>query len=172
MQVLPEFENLFSATGYLGEKPTLSPTYAEYDNGKYVFYYYDNFVNSSDLAGWSILTTGLDSATSFSYSASDGLHFNNVSGAYWNQLISPYKITFPQTSIANNPYIYQNSTSKWNQPFSIFETSNQSSVLRFYVNANSNDSGICCWIQRRSILYAHCINYSRRIKSPGYNDRT
>ena len=35
----------------------------------------------------------------------------------------------------------RNSTSKWNQPFSIFETSNQSSVLRFYVNANSNDSG-------------------------------
>ena len=55
--------------------------------------------------------------------------------------ISPYKITFPQTSISNNPYIYQNGTSKWNQPTSIFETLNQSSVLRLYDIANSNDSG-------------------------------
>ena len=37
MQVLPEFENLFSANGYLGEAPQLSSAYAEYDNGKIVF---------------------------------------------------------------------------------------------------------------------------------------
>ena len=53
MQVLPEFENLFSVTGYLGEAPQLSSTYAEYDNGYYVFVkgipqgFYQNFAGTS-----------------------------------------------------------------------------------------------------------------------------
>ena len=47
MQVFPEFENLFSSTGYLGEAPQLSSSYAEYDNGKYVFNFYDNFAGTS-----------------------------------------------------------------------------------------------------------------------------
>ena len=42
MQVFPEFENLFSANGYLGEAPQLSSNYAEYDNGIHVFTAYFN----------------------------------------------------------------------------------------------------------------------------------
>ena len=68
MQVLPSFENLFSATGYLGEAPQLSSIYAEYDNGIYVFgqgnYY--NFISSSQLSGWT--------DSSITYTVSDGLH--------------------------------------------------------------------------------------------------
>ena len=52
MQVLPSFENLFSATGYLGEAPQLSTTYAGYDNGKYVFNEYWNFAGTSLPSGW------------------------------------------------------------------------------------------------------------------------
>ena len=54
MQVLPSFENLFSANGYLGEAPELSPTYAQYDNGIYVFNYYENFVGTSLPSGWTV----------------------------------------------------------------------------------------------------------------------
>ena len=36
LYVLQSYENLFSSTGYLGEAPQLSSTYAEYDNGKYL----------------------------------------------------------------------------------------------------------------------------------------
>ena len=36
MQVLPQFENLFSANGYLGEAPQLSATWGEYNNYKQV----------------------------------------------------------------------------------------------------------------------------------------
>ncbi len=153
MQVLPSFENLFSANGYLGENPTLSTVYGQYDNGKYVFNYYDNFKNTSDLKGWSILTTGAASATSFNYSSSDGLHFNNVSDTVWNQLISPYRITYPQTAISNNPYIYQNFTSKWNNPLFLFVTGNQSSILRFFADANSNTSHMLYTISNNASRY-------------------
>ena len=52
MQVLPSFENLFSATGYLGEAPELSTIYAQNDNGRFVFSssdgqsFYTNFVGN------------------------------------------------------------------------------------------------------------------------------
>ena len=42
-EVFPEFENLLSANGYLGEAPQLSSVYAEYDNGKTVFPFYEDF---------------------------------------------------------------------------------------------------------------------------------
>ena len=42
-EVFPEFDNLFSANGYVGLAPQLSPTYAEYDNGKMVFPFYEDF---------------------------------------------------------------------------------------------------------------------------------
>ena len=42
MQILPSFDNVFSANGYLGEAPQLSPVYAEYDNGVNVFPIYFN----------------------------------------------------------------------------------------------------------------------------------
>ena len=63
MQVLSSFENLFSATGYLGEASQISSTYAKYDNGKYVFPVYYNFINTTEASGWAgenyIINNGL-----------------------------------------------------------------------------------------------------------------
>ncbi|MEM3846313.1 MAG: hypothetical protein QXU98_11520, partial [Candidatus Parvarchaeota archaeon] len=56
MNVYPSFENLFSATGYLGEAPQLSPTYAEYDNGADVFPFYDNFAGTTLNSDWTVLS--------------------------------------------------------------------------------------------------------------------
>jgi hypothetical protein len=47
MLILPSFENLFSATGYLGEAPQLSSVYGNYDNGKKVFNFYTNWANKT-----------------------------------------------------------------------------------------------------------------------------
>ena len=52
MMILPQYENLFSNTGYLGEAPQLSLNYAEYDNGLKVFPLYYNFINTIEVSGW------------------------------------------------------------------------------------------------------------------------
>ena len=54
MYVYPSTNNFFSSTGYLGEAPQLSSTYAEYDNGVKVFINYWNFIGSSLPSGWTI----------------------------------------------------------------------------------------------------------------------
>ena len=45
LQVLPSFEDVLSATGYIGEAPQLSSVYAADDNGKLVFPFYENFAS-------------------------------------------------------------------------------------------------------------------------------
>jgi hypothetical protein len=52
MEVLASSDNEFSANGYLGEAPTLSTTYGQYDNGKMVFEFYDNFAGTALSPGW------------------------------------------------------------------------------------------------------------------------
>ena len=52
MDVYLTSDNLFSSTGYLGEAPQLSSSYAEYDNGRFVFNYYQNFSGSGLPSGW------------------------------------------------------------------------------------------------------------------------
>ncbi|MEM3844072.1 hypothetical protein, partial [Metallosphaera sp.] len=84
MNVYPQFENLFSATGYLGEAPQLSATYAEYDNGLLVFSssnsYYDDFVNSNSLSAW--VSGSPEQAGSMPY-ADNGLWWNShIAGGY------------------------------------------------------------------------------------------
>ena len=73
MQVLPSFENLFSATGYLGEAPQLSSVYGEYFNAPLVFPLSSDFINNSSLTnglfdGYPGLTVGDP------YYAHNGLH--------------------------------------------------------------------------------------------------
>ncbi len=68
MRVLPFNKNLFNATGYLGEAPQLSSTYAEYDNGRYVFSYYWNFSGTSLPSGWN--------ANGVNYNVSNGLYLS------------------------------------------------------------------------------------------------
>lgn len=47
LTVYADTVNNFNSTGYLGEAPQLSPHFAEYDNGKYVFNNYWNFAGTS-----------------------------------------------------------------------------------------------------------------------------
>ena len=58
MQVLPSFENLFSATGYLGEAPQLSPIYGEYFNLPLVTPYATDFQSYSEFKGYIDNVTG------------------------------------------------------------------------------------------------------------------
>lgn len=55
--------NLFSISSHLpsefaGEAPELSPTYAQYDNGRAIFSFYDNFATASSLSSWSYSLAG------------------------------------------------------------------------------------------------------------------
>ena len=60
MQVLPSFENLFSATGYIEQAPQLSQAYAEYDNGANVFTAYSNFVGTNLPSDFTSYIAGLE----------------------------------------------------------------------------------------------------------------
>ncbi|MCL4373798.1 MAG: hypothetical protein M1360_02870 [Candidatus Marsarchaeota archaeon] len=44
--------SVMSSVGPTGEAPQLSPTYAQYDNGAYVFNVYQNFAGTSCPSGW------------------------------------------------------------------------------------------------------------------------
>ena len=77
-EVFPEFDNLLSATGYLGEAPTLSTTYGQYWNANKVFPYAIDF---SNLSGWSI-ASGTPKTTS------QGLNLTN-SSIYSNNTYDP-----------------------------------------------------------------------------------
>ena len=82
MQVLPSFENLFGATGYLGEAPQLSSTYAEYDNGRYVFPVYFNLHNSTT-SGFSVSYLTVDNGLNFTVNeTSNGYGFTQVAFTY------------------------------------------------------------------------------------------
>ena len=82
IQIFPTFENLFSANGYLGEAPQLSSTYAQYDNGKYVFVNYWNFAGTTLPS--SFTTAGTSSG---SYSQNNGITLSDSSYLY--EIITP-----------------------------------------------------------------------------------
>ena len=65
MQVFPEFENLFSENGYLGEAPQLTSIYAQYDNGKNVFPYYEDFKGTTMPSNMEVLPYGENQAGNF-----------------------------------------------------------------------------------------------------------
>ena len=75
--------NLFSISshmhsGLVGEAPELSPTYAQYDNGRSVFNFYDNFATASSLSSWTYSLPG------GSFTINNGLTVNfATSGQYF-----------------------------------------------------------------------------------------
>ena len=55
IEIFNQNTNLLSANGHIGEAPQLSSVYGEYDNGKYVFNFYDNFAGKSlNTSIWSV----------------------------------------------------------------------------------------------------------------------
>lgn len=85
MGFYPLSTNNFNAAGYLGEAPTLSPSYGQYDNGNLTFSFYDNFAGTTLSRAW--YTTG---AVGY-YSVNNGLTVNPYSVAgYAFTLVNPY----------------------------------------------------------------------------------
>jgi hypothetical protein len=74
MQVLPSFENLFSATGYLGEAPQLSSVYGEYFNALKIFEYGQDFEGNVLPSGFRVI--GLDHNNT--YKIDNGLYITDT----------------------------------------------------------------------------------------------
>ncbi|MEM3859899.1 MAG: hypothetical protein QW478_10945, partial [Candidatus Micrarchaeaceae archaeon] len=94
MNVYPSSENLFSATGYLGEAPQLSPTYAEYDNGADVFPFYDNFAGTSLSSKWNSGSSG--GTITVNNGLTETIPFNAATGSYVYISTNSYQITGDQ----------------------------------------------------------------------------
>ena len=75
----------------VGEAPTLSPIYGEYDNGAKVFAFYDNFAGSTLNSQWSLTSTG------GSYSVNNGLTIDGVNGD-WESIASNQQFN-PQSQV-------------------------------------------------------------------------
>ena len=79
----PTTTNLFNTVND-GEAPQLSPIYAEYDNGKYVFPYYWNFAGTSLPSGFSFILLNATNAPEIGgYSVDNGITvYNQGSGSF------------------------------------------------------------------------------------------
>ena len=90
----PTTTNLFNTVND-GEAPQLSSTYAEYDDGTYVFNFYDNFAGTALSSKWTSYSSG------FSATINDGftitLTANQLSGS--NAYVITSTSTFPENSI-------------------------------------------------------------------------
>ncbi len=90
MNILPY--NVMSANGPTGEAPTLSPEYAEYDNGRYVFDHYDDFLRNN-----SIIDQQIFGLAGSNWTVDNGLTFTG-SVRFQNANLTP--ATYENTNIA------------------------------------------------------------------------
>ena len=126
MQVLPSFENLFSATGYLGEAPQLSSVYGEYFNA------YRVFGNSSSPNAWDFAGTSLPTGWTGqgSYSIDNGLTVNpsseslvettNAYGPYGVRAIYYGTVPLGATATAQGSFGFLSSNSNIQLGYSYF----------------------------------------------------
>ena len=125
--------NYFNATGYLGEAPQLSPTYAQYDNGKYVFLYYYNFVNS--LGNLTLI------GNSNSYFFNNGLNYSsNATATLSATLITPFTLNWIYYTEIENVKIsgYTNGMGSGGVMFAGERNSVNSSAYQSYLEAYSS----------------------------------
>ena len=86
MNVYPTTDNFFSSTGYLGEAPQLSSTYAQYDNGTKVFVNYWNFAGTSLPTGWAnynAATLTVNNGLTWGNGLVGGPSFSSVQNLVW-----------------------------------------------------------------------------------------
>ena len=117
MQILPSFENLFNANGYIGEAPQLSSIYGEYFNAKKVFPYATDF-SSVNTSQW-----GYPASNDFKIS--DGITLYNATSLNdnygWNtsryvQIVRLNHVgdnvnwLYPQQSPTNHPQFFLGSS--------------------------------------------------------------
>ncbi len=79
---------------YVGEAPQLSPTYAEYDNGNYVFLFYDNFAGTS-----------LNGSKWVAFSSDGGVGVNNGVTASTGSSSCSYTCPTPYSGIIFSIYL-------------------------------------------------------------------
>jgi hypothetical protein len=113
---------------YWGEAPTLSSTYAQYDNGANVFNYYDNFAGTSIPSGWSG-----DSYTNAI--VNNGLKINSNTAGQWEYFISSVAFN-PQTTVLDF-YAYATSNTSdgqfgWYSPQYFIDTANSYGLQNYY----------------------------------------
>lgn len=99
MQFVSKATNLFNAAGNTGEAPTLSPSYAEYDNGAEIFNYYDNFASS--IGGW---TEYNSSGAVNAFTIDNGITFNSMGG------MGSYALVIGNNGIPTNVFFETYST--------------------------------------------------------------
>ena len=100
MQVLPSFENLFSANGYLGEAPQLSSVYGEYFNANYVFLYGQDFAGTTEPSNMHITSASSSNTITFNngvYTYSDSSGATGI-GIWTNQTFPVYSIVYAYTN--------------------------------------------------------------------------
>ena len=122
---------MINTSSYTGEAPQLSPIYGEYDNGKKVFYYYNNFKNTTDLSGTSYtypftyanaissdgLTINYDGYANYVYASPIITPSNNVTVDVSANMPAPTSTQFDEVGIT--PY---------SSPMSLYDNS-------YYANA-------------------------------------
>ena len=78
---------------YWGEAPQLSSTYAEYDNGKYVFNFYDNFAGTTLGSEWNSGASG--GTITVNNGLTETIPYNSSSSSYTYISTKDYQITGP-----------------------------------------------------------------------------
>ncbi|MCG2883189.1 MAG: hypothetical protein L7G81_02725 [Candidatus Nanopusillus sp.] len=92
---------------YVGEAPQLSSTYGQYDNGNYVFLFYDNFAGTSlNASKWSSFTNG----TGASITINNGITINGGSSSIAYAGIITLSGFNPTSTIADIYITYANNT--------------------------------------------------------------
>ena len=100
MQVFPSFENLLSATGYIGEAPQLSSVYGEYFNANYVFLYGQDFAGTTEPSNMHITSGSSSNTITFNngvYTYSDSSGATGI-GIWTNQTFPVYSIVYAYTN--------------------------------------------------------------------------
>ena len=129
MQVLPSFENLFSATGYLGEAPQLSSTYAEYFNAPLVF--------GNDSTSWDFAGTSVSGWSGGSYTVNNGLIPDSSNNVQTTSSFNPLNYTAIWAFSGNPGGRYggwAGSYASWICSYSSTQFS-----LSYYLNGSSGD---------------------------------
>jgi hypothetical protein len=164
---------------YVGEAPQLSPTYGEYDNGNYIFLFYDNF------AGTSLNTSKWTSLASV-YTINNGLQINATPSTTDNNFLeskSTYSVPliieiYRYTTVSNwFGFSFPNTYSSGGVLFydqNEFYGPNGWSIYNGYQKISGGSESLNTWYIQTGILALNgqaleYINYINVISSPnGY----
>jgi len=164
---------------YVGEAPQLSPTYGEYDNGNYIFLFYDNFAGTT-------LNTGKWTSLASVYTINNGLQINATPSTMDNNFLeskSTYSVPliieiYRYTTVSNwFGFSFPNTYSSGGVLFydqNEFYGPNGWSIYNGYQKISGGSESLNTWYIQTGILAPNgqaleYINYINVISSPnGY----